>query len=75
MSSIKMTIWVLQIGALVFGMLFFFFAFKAGHAGETKNKVEYAAALDSMSKSAMAFLAFILTYLVTAVLSVLMGIR
>lgn len=75
MNSIKVTIWTLQVGTLIFGMLFFFFSFKVTRAEEAKSRVEYLRAIDSMSKSAMAFLAFIVTYILTSVLSTLMGIR
>jgi hypothetical protein len=74
MSNIRVTIWILQSGAFVFGMAFFFFAFKASRAGAHKNQMEYVRSLKFMIKSALAFVAFLMMYLATTILSTLMGI-
>lgn len=75
MSNIKFLIWVLQLGSLVFGMLFFFFAFKTGYYGNIRDREKYARSLDMMSKSAIAFVGFVATYIVISILAAMMGLK
>jgi hypothetical protein len=68
MTSFKLSLFVIEVGALVFAFLFFFYSFAAGWHDVSGRQKQFRECLALMSNSGLAFAAFVLVYIVMSVL-------